>query len=314
MKPTVSINLCCYNSEKYLRETLDSIVNQTYKDKDWELIIINDGSIDSTESIVQEYIKRGYPIIYHYQQNKGLSYSRNKALELSQGEYIALIDHDDLWLDDTLKKLVDGIESDDYAVCYGGVQFIDKHGKKIKDYIPKYYSGYIFDRLLKRIDIYVPAVIIRKSVLDNYALRFDENLKTSEDVSFFLELAINRKFCVLHQIISQYRIHDESLTSASISRWAHEREHTLNLICSKYPQTREKYRDAFKQAYAKVNYYHARYYMYKGKKNEARKEMKKVLFTNHKFFVLFILLFFPDVFWNFAHKLRCHRSAFSEKF
>ena len=165
MRPTVSINLCCYNSKKYLRETLDSIVRQTYKD--WELIIVNDGSFDSTESIIQEYIEQGYPLVYRYQENRGLSYSRNKALELSQGDYIALIDHDDLWLDDSLKKLVDGIESDSYAVCYGGVQFIDKHGKKIKNYIPKYHSGYIFDRLLKYIDIYVPAVIIRKSVIDS---------------------------------------------------------------------------------------------------------------------------------------------------
>ena len=312
MKPKVSINLCCYNSEKYLRETLDSVVSQTHKD--WELVIINDGSIDSTESIIREYVEQGYPIIYHYQQNKGLSYSRNKALELSGGEFIALIDHDDLWLDNTLKKLVDGIESDDYALCYGGVQFIDKHGKKIRDYTPKYSSGYIFDRLLKHIDIYIPAVIIRKSVLDNYTLRFDENLKTSEDVSFFLELGINRKFCVLRSPISQYRIHDESLTSASISRWAYEREYTLDLICSKYPEIRESYRGGFKQAYAKANYYRARYYMFKGRKNEAINEMKKVLFTNHKYFVLFILLFFPDGFWNFAHKLRYHRSVFSEKF
>ena len=102
MNPKVSINLCCYNSEKYLRETLDSIVKQTYKD--WELIIINDGSSDSTEAIIYEYIKQGYPIAYHYQRNKGLAFSRNKALELSQGKYVAFIDHDDLWLPDKLEK------------------------------------------------------------------------------------------------------------------------------------------------------------------------------------------------------------------
>ena len=103
-KPTVSINLCCYNGEKYLREALDSIINQTYKD--WELVIINDGSKDSTESIIYEYIKQGYPIVYHYQENHGLGYSRNEALKRSHGEYVAFIDHDDVWMPEKLEKQI----------------------------------------------------------------------------------------------------------------------------------------------------------------------------------------------------------------
>ncbi len=102
--PKVSINLCCYNSEKNLRETLESIVKQTYKD--WELIIINDGSSDSTESIIYEYVNQGFPITYHYQENKGLGYSRNEALSRSQGEYIAFIDHDDIWVAGKLNRQV----------------------------------------------------------------------------------------------------------------------------------------------------------------------------------------------------------------
>ena len=109
MNPRVSINLCCYNSERYLRETLDSIVSQTYKD--WELIIINDGSSDATESIVSEFIKRGHPIVYHYQANKGLALSRNEALKRSRGEYIAFIDHDDLWMPEKLEKQILALES-----------------------------------------------------------------------------------------------------------------------------------------------------------------------------------------------------------
>ena len=81
MSQKVSINLCCYNSEKYLKETLDSIVKQTYKD--WELVIINDGSCDSTESIIDHYIEQGHPIVYKYQKNQGLSSSRNEAIKLS---------------------------------------------------------------------------------------------------------------------------------------------------------------------------------------------------------------------------------------
>ena len=63
-----SIMVCCYNSEKYLTETIDSIINQSYNN--WEIIAINDGSSDNTEKIIQNYIKKGIPIIYHYQKNK----------------------------------------------------------------------------------------------------------------------------------------------------------------------------------------------------------------------------------------------------
>ena len=61
-----------------------------------ELVIINDGSSDSTEAIILEYIDKGYPIVYHSQENKGLGFSRNKALELSRGEFVAFLDHDDM--------------------------------------------------------------------------------------------------------------------------------------------------------------------------------------------------------------------------
>jgi len=104
MSPTLSINLCCYNSEKYLKETLESIFAQTYKD--WELVVINDGSTDSTESIIKEYISQGYPISYCWQENRGLGYSRNEALKHSRGKYIAFIDHDDIWLPQKLEKQI----------------------------------------------------------------------------------------------------------------------------------------------------------------------------------------------------------------
>src|SRR5579859_5211877 len=95
MSPFVSVNLCCYNGELYVRHALDSIVGQTYPS--WELVLIDDGSTDRTGDIVQEYVERGFPIRYYWQPNKGLAPSRNRAVELSAGEYIAFIDQDDTW-------------------------------------------------------------------------------------------------------------------------------------------------------------------------------------------------------------------------
>ena len=99
--PKFSVQICCYNSEKYLSQTIESVAAQTFRD--WELVIVNDGSADATERIVKEYIEKGLPIVYHYQNNRGFASARNKAVELSKGEWIAILDHDDIWLPDKLE-------------------------------------------------------------------------------------------------------------------------------------------------------------------------------------------------------------------
>jgi len=303
----VSINLCCYNSEKYLRETLESIVHQTYKN--WELIIINDGSRDSTESIIKEYINAGYPIIYHYQQNKGLSYSRNKAIELSRGDYIALIDHDDLWLPDKLAKQVIAMqENEDHVLCYAGVIEIDYMGRELRRYNPKNNSGYIFKTLLRQFDINTPTAFLRKSILQKSGLGYDERVSASEEYCLFMQLAVNHKFLVLQDILAKYRIHDEALTAKSISKWAVEREYTLNLICKNYPMIRDQHSIEFREAYARANYYRARNYIFNGEKAKAIKELQKVVFVNYRYLILFILAILPHYFWQLFHRLRTSRN------
>ncbi|WP_446787210.1 glycosyltransferase family 2 protein [Macellibacteroides fermentans] len=306
MNPLVSINLCCYNSEKYLRKTLESIVNQTYKV--WELIVINDGSIDSTESIVREYIDKGYPITYHYQQNRGLSYSRNKALDLSHGEYIALIDHDDLWLPTKLEKQIKIMQNTNYALCYGGIIRIDKTGMEIGKRIIKNKRGFILEKLLKDFDIEVPTVLIRKSVLDNFKLRFDEQITASEEYCLFMQMAVLHEFCASSEVYAKYRVHDEALTNKAIDKWAKEREYTLDLICKKHPGIKDKYSCSFGEAYARARYYRARFYVNTGETHKAISELRKIIFVDYRYFILFVMLFLPKTVWHYMHKLHSGRS------
>lgn len=301
--PTVSINLCCYNSEKYLRETLQSIVNQTYKD--WELVIINDGSSDSTESIITEYKNKGYPIIYHYQTNMGLAASRNKALDLSQGKYIAFIDHDDIWLPKKLEEQINVMGNGCYALCYGGVTYIDKNSKEIGRRIPKNKSGFLFDRFLEKYDTDLPTVMIRKSMLGDGNLAFDENIVASEDYCLFMQIAANHEIAVINKILAKYRIHDNSLTNKSIDKWADEWGYTLDIICKRNDGIREKYDHGFKKAYAKLRYYRARCFVSRGEKFRAIQELRKNVFIDWRYLVLFLfLLCFPVSLWNVLHRAK----------
>ena len=76
--------ICCYNSEKYIRETIDSVIAQTHHS--WEMVIINDGSTDDTENIVLDYKSKGVPIIYFKQNNLGFAAARNKAISIANDE------------------------------------------------------------------------------------------------------------------------------------------------------------------------------------------------------------------------------------
>ena len=98
--PKISVNIPCYNSAAFIRETLESVLNQTYRD--FEVIVMDDGSGDETGKIVKSFSDSR--VKYFYKNNEGLSETRNKGIAASSGEYIAFIDHDDLWLPEKLEK------------------------------------------------------------------------------------------------------------------------------------------------------------------------------------------------------------------
>lgn len=308
MPPAVSVNLCCYNGERYLAETLDSIGAQTYKD--WELVIVDDGSIDSTGAIVKRYLDAGWPIRYHWQKNMGLGCARNKCIELSSGRYIALIDQDDLWLPDKLERQVRAMDDGISALCYGGVMKIDGQGKPIGYDIPKKKSGHLFAALLMQFDINVPTAMIRKAALEDANLNFDANVTASEEYCLFMQLAVKTRFIVISDVLAKYRIHDGALTGKSIARWADEREYTLELIKKNNPGIEEQFQAAFREAWARARYYRARYFLFQGKKSQARSEMRKNIFIAGRYFALYLLLHLPRSVWDFVHRLRSGRNYF----
>lgn len=245
MKPVVSINLCCYNSEKYLRETLQSIADQTYKN--WELVIVNDGSTDSTESIIFEFRDRGYPIVYHFQQNRGLQFSRNKAIELSRGDYLAFIDHDDILMPDMLERQLAAFDEETILV-YGN--FITKEMTSGKEYMPfdpdrEFHSGKVAEELCKKNFIWIETVLVRTEAVRRLGVAFDPKLLIADDFDFVLRLSLTGSFKYTRDVTFLYRMHPENLT---ISR-RHYFVHDFSYLLEKYRNTlgKRRLRDLAKQ-------------------------------------------------------------------
>jgi glycosyltransferase involved in cell wall biosynthesis len=206
--PTVSVNLCCYNGEKYLEEALQSVLLQTYKD--WELVVVNDGSTDSTERIIKSHMAAGESIVYHYQENAGLGSARRKALQLSSGSYIALIDQDDMWLPEKLEKQVRAFEVDrSLGLVYSDTYFIDQDGKELgtafKRSPPP--AGDPFVGLLTHRN-FMPCltVLIRRDAAQDVR-GFNETLKYVEDYDLFLRIALKYKVSCIPEPLAKYRIH-----------------------------------------------------------------------------------------------------------
>lgn len=162
----VSIVMPAYNAEKYISKSIESVLNQTYKN--FELIIVNDCSIDNTEKIILNYKKSEKRIVYIKSEvNKGVGESRNVGVQNSIGNWIAFIDSDDLWANDKIEKQMEFIKNDKkIKFTYTGSSFINKEGKFF-NYSMRVPKKVDYKTLLKQNIISCSSVLISKELILN---------------------------------------------------------------------------------------------------------------------------------------------------
>ncbi|MFA5832102.1 MAG: glycosyltransferase [Bacteroidota bacterium] len=297
MQPTVSINLCCYNSEKYLRETIDSVIKQTCKD--WELVIINDGSKDSTEAIVHDYIQRGHPIRYIYQENHGLGYSRNKALEHSSGEFIAFLDHDDLWVPEKLAKQVSVMRNNqDVDFVYSNYYKLTTYtGKRLalgfKDKQPE---GMIFFKFLYSYQVGLSSVMISRRSLNSLDSLFDERFQHIEEFDVFMRVLYKHKASYIDEPLSVWRIHKNMGTMRSPERGPKEIQFLLEKFNHMDPLFAKKYpKDVEYIEVQLIKYSVAKYDILNGRSLAARSSIAPHKWYSIRLFLAYLSSFFPQV-------------------
>ncbi len=208
MPPKVSVNICCYNSERFIKETIESVLAQAFGD--FEVVIINDGSTDSTEEIINRFTDRR--IRYFYQDNKGLSAARNTAISLSKGDYIALLDHDDVWDAEKLELQVKFLEENpSVGVLFSDGYLVDENnrvsGRFFKTRRP--YRGDVLKNLIDEYCIVCSTVIARRSLLSGKDL-FRVDLEIAEEYDLFLRLASVTKFDYIDKPLARYRLHPQN--------------------------------------------------------------------------------------------------------
>ena len=209
-RPLVSILMNCYNSDHFLKEAIDSIYNQTYKN--WEIIFWNNMSTDNSKDIALSYDKK----LKYYDSEKFMSLgeARKKACEKANGKYIAFLDCDDVWLHDKLDRQVELFENslETLGLVYGKtIYYSEFKKKKVKKYQP-ILDGYVFDKLINYNFVsFASAIILKEKYFEIGG--FPTHLKHSTDFWIFLKLAKKYPFKTIKVDCCIHRLHENNLTN-----------------------------------------------------------------------------------------------------
>ncbi len=212
----ISVLLPVYNSQKYLASCIESILNQSYGD--FELVIVNDGSIDKSEEIIKGYVEKDLRIKYFYKENEGsISKTRNYLLDRVNGEYFVFVDSDDIIEKDFLKILIETMTKTKSDIVSCGFKIVNMPTLIKKGYGKKeMYSSEALEQMLFSGKFYAVWNKLIKSRAAR-SIRFDETLNYGEDLVYFFNLLkSDLKFTFIDNPLYYYRLHPNSLSSGGI--------------------------------------------------------------------------------------------------
>ncbi|MEH1850077.1 MAG: glycosyltransferase [Nostoc sp.] len=213
--PKISVIIPAYNSEQTIKRTIQSVLNQTFRDL--ELIVINDGSQDSTLEVVTQ-IQDSRIKVFSY-SNAGGNVSRNRGLHHAVGEFVSFLDADDLWIADKLQSQLKALQENVTAkVAYSWTDYIDANGQFILSGKRVNVNENIYEKLLLNnfLENGSNPLICRKALITLGG--FDESLSACQDWDMWLRLASNFDFICVPSVQILYRISSNSVSSNLVSQ------------------------------------------------------------------------------------------------
>jgi glycosyltransferase involved in cell wall biosynthesis len=214
MNPKVTVITPVYNGEIYIEGAIASLLAQSFQN--WELVIVDDGSTDSTPQILNRYTDGRIRVIR--QENSGEASARNVGLRHATGEYVAFLDADDLYFPNALEDLSSFLDSyQQYDVVYSDGQICDDQGQSLmllNEIRSGVYTGNILEKLVLSSSIITVPVctMVRRSKILEHSVEFDRNLIIGPDWDFWIQLAVHAGFGYLDKITCKYRIHNTNIT------------------------------------------------------------------------------------------------------
>ena len=242
MPHLISVILPVYNASQFIAETINSILEQTFTD--FELIIINDGSTDTSELIIQSF--EDHRIIYVKQENRGVGFSIRKGCEMAKGKYIARIDADDICMPERFEIQVDYLRKNpDTVLVSSAVIYIDYAGNEMGRSFPHLSNWAILKRMKYSSTICHPAVMMRKKAY-NLTSGY-QNIQPFEDLFLWLSLSKYGKLHNLKMPLIKYRILENSVSHQLTN---YEKNKLFEFLSKNYYNNR--FNDSIELAYSKL--------------------------------------------------------------
>ncbi len=213
-KELVSIIMPNYNGSLNLKETILSVISQTYTN--WELIIVDDNSSDNSIEIINEFMEKDSRILlFKNKKNEGAAKSRNVALLAAKGKYIAFLDSDDLWMPEKLEKQINFMKINNYHFSYTQYEKIDENSNKLGKWAtgPKKVTKHKFFQYdwVGCLTVIYDSTVIGK-------IQINEKLKSRNDYAIWLKACKKATCYLLPEILASYRVHSGSLSHSGLKK------------------------------------------------------------------------------------------------
>lgn len=223
LPPKVSVICTCFNHERYVIESLQSVLNQTYEN--YELIVVDDGSTDNSQAVVSEFVKQYPQIIFiPLLHNGGICKAFNAGYKVSTGDFIVDLAADDILLPDRLQKGVTSFNklNDEYGVIFSDAEWVDAAGRHLYPHSKRFPhntipQGDIYLHLIERYFICSPTMMFRRSVMEKLG-GYDESL-TYEDFDFWIRSSRHFKYFYDPSVLVKKRKLKDSLSGRQLKIW-----------------------------------------------------------------------------------------------
>lgn len=240
--PEVSVLIPAYNAQNFIQRTIESALRQTFQDL--EIIIVDDGSKDETPDIIRAMQRSDTRVNYYYQENQGLSNTRNRLMKLARGEFVAFLDHDDEWLPGKIEKQIKLFGKDRRIGLVFSDAYIKRNGKIIgtcfkerKPFRNDIFYKYLFS------DNFVPLLtaMAPRQVLAKF-MPFNPEYRISEEFDMFLKVAREHMFDYVEEPLAIYHLHENNTVISESKRLIEEDFSILDFWLNRDPSISRLYK------------------------------------------------------------------------
>ena len=297
-KPLVSILMNCYNGEAFIKESINSILNQTYSN--WELVFWDNQSTDNSAKIFKSYEDKRFKY-YYSDLHTHLGGGRARAFSNLKGELIAVLDTDDIWYPEKLSKQVGVFNDEDIGIVISNAhKFSDKIKKQyFNKFKPE--SGYVFEKLLNNYFVCLPTLMFRKSFAKKLNRQFDPEFNYISDFDLVLRLSKICKLQYIDEILAGWRLHGKNASLEKPFLFTDEKESWIKKLLRENKNIYNEFGHSINIFFNNLHRQKSMFSLMQGHRKQALKLIFKTKFKSLKDLVIFFAIILLPV--NFIRKI-----------